>query len=82
MSAPRPVAISDHALEQLRYIRDTMERTGSFTAVPGWGGVARAVELAEHPFLIATQFQPQLTSRPGAPHPLLAEFVHLLTESA
>ncbi|MSV31171.1 MAG: hypothetical protein EXQ57_01480 [Bryobacterales bacterium] len=40
MSSPRPVAISDHALEQLRYIRDTMERTGSFTAVPGWGGVA------------------------------------------
>lgn len=41
MSSPRPaVAISDHALEQLKYIRETMERSGSFTAVPGWGGVA------------------------------------------
>jgi len=28
------------ALRNLSYIRDTMERSASFTAVPGWGGVA------------------------------------------
>lgn len=32
--------IHEHALEQLRYIRSAMERAGSFTAVPGLGGIA------------------------------------------
>jgi hypothetical protein len=34
-----PAAIESRALEDLRFIRQTMERTAAFTAVPGRGGV-------------------------------------------
>jgi hypothetical protein len=36
---PEPVQLHEHAMDNLRYIRRTLERAGEFTAVPGIGGM-------------------------------------------
>jgi hypothetical protein len=38
-----PHAIHSHAIEDLRFIRDTMARAGQFSAIPGWGGIVMGV---------------------------------------
>jgi hypothetical protein len=46
MSAEQPIALNERAEANLRFIRSTMERAGTFTAVPGWGGVMMGVTAA------------------------------------
>lgn len=38
----QPVELHAYAMDNLRYIRETIERAGSFTAVPGAGGMVMA----------------------------------------
>jgi CTP synthase (UTP-ammonia lyase) len=53
----------------------TLERAGLLVSGEDERGEPRIVELAGHPFLLATLFVPQLSSRHGEPHPLIVAFV-------
>ena len=53
-----PIALHERAMDNLDFIRQTMERAGAFTAVPGWGGVAIGVTALPAAALAA--------ARPGA----------------
>ncbi len=39
------------------------------------GMLVEVIELPSHPWYLATQFHPELKSRPGHPHPLFASFI-------
>jgi hypothetical protein len=61
LRAPKqePIPIDARAADHLRYIRETMERAGEFTAVPGWGGVAMGVTAIAAAFAAARQASPR-----------------------
>lgn len=46
----------------------------------GSKGEIRAIESPTHRFFVATLFQPQLSSKPGKPHPLIMAFVQAATD--
>jgi len=54
-----PAALGDRALDNLSYIRETMERATAFTGVPGWGGVAMGVTALAAAALAARQATPR-----------------------
>ncbi len=56
--------------------RPRLEAAGMKVSAVGHQGETRAIELATHPFFVATLFQPQLTSKSsGQPHPLIRAFL-------
>ena len=50
-----PLALEACAMDNLRYIRKTMEGASSFTAVPGWGGMMIGVTALVAAFITSLQ---------------------------
>ena len=56
-----PLAIDDRARDNIQFIRETMERAGSFTAVPGWGGIAIGITAVGAAVIASRQASPLAT---------------------
>lgn len=65
-----------HRFELNNDFRDLLASAGMvFSGLSPDGRLVEIVELANHPWMLASQFHPEFKSRPDLPHPLFREFV-------
>jgi len=65
-----------HRYEVNPRYHETLEKHGlTLCGISPDGKLVEAIELTDHPFLVATQFHPEFKSRPNRPHPLFAAFI-------
>ena len=85
-SLARKVYAADSVLERHRHryefnndYREALEEKGLvISGTSPDGELVEIIELADHPYFIATQAHPELKSRPTRPHPLFSGFVKSL----
>ena len=72
-----------HRFEFNNTYREAFEKAGMvFSGVSPDNRLVEIAELAEHPFMLATQFHPEFLSRPNRPHPLFQAFLKAVCERA
>ena len=65
-----------HRYEFNNKYRDKLEKAGMvFSGLSPDGRLVELCELADHPWMLACQFHPEFSSRPGRPHPLFRDFI-------
>nr|MBA2669558.1 CTP synthase [Gemmatimonadota bacterium] len=65
-----------HRYEVNNAYRDPLDESGMrVSATSPDGDLVEMIELPDHPWFLATQFHPELKSRPNHPHPLFASFI-------
>jgi hypothetical protein len=75
---PKPSRTAPEVFDDLRFIRDTMERSAAFTAVSGWGQVLLGVTALGAAWLAASQISPFAWLRVWLAEGLLAAAIGLL----
>jgi CTP synthase len=72
-----------HRFEFNNAAREAFEERGMrFSGVSPDNRLVEIAELADHPFMLGTQFHPEFLSRPTRPHPLFVAFVKAAAERA
>lgn len=65
-----------HRFEFNNAFRDLLSKHGLvFSGLSPDGRLVEIAELADHPFMVGSQFHPEFKSRPNRPHPLFKAFV-------
>lgn len=71
-----------HRYEFNNQFRQEMERAGFiFSGTSPDGRLVEIIELADHPWFVASQFHPEFISRPTRPQPLFRDFVEASLKS-
>jgi len=72
-----------HRFEFNNEYREALQQAGMvFSGLSPNGRLVEIVELAEHPWFVASQFHPEFRSRPQRPHPLFRDFVQAAIETS
>ncbi|HEY6042024.1 MAG TPA: CTP synthase [Anaerolineae bacterium] len=66
-----------HRFEFNNAYREMLANAGMvYSGLSPDGNLIEISELRDHPFMVGSQFHPELKSRPERPHPLFREFLH------
>jgi CTP synthase len=70
-----------HRFEFNNWYRDIFREHGAiFSGLSPDGRLVEVVEIADHPFMVGSQFHPEFRSRPNRPHPLFVSFIQAAIE--
>jgi len=64
------------------YRKDLAAKGMVFSGISPDGKLVEIAELAEHPFMVGTQFHPEFLSRPNRPHPLFVALMKAVCDRA
>ncbi len=65
-----------HRFEFNNAYREVLNKSGLIASgLSPDGNLVEIVELANHPWMVGTQFHPEFASRPNRPHPLFRDFI-------